>query len=143
VELDEKEAEYIRQVNVKEIDEAWFRELVSELDLERAMGVSVVGGLAMMQDKEVGESKWDESVEEEPEVVAKVIELSTISKGKQKAAPARAKVHGEVDGLVSHLPKSLSIHANIYAHSVTNVSHRRHSQGASPHPMSSTARSAR
>jgi hypothetical protein len=26
--LDEKEVEYIRQVNAKEIDEAWFRELV-------------------------------------------------------------------------------------------------------------------
>jgi hypothetical protein len=38
VELDEKEVDYIWQVNAKEIDEAWFRELVVELDMERAMG---------------------------------------------------------------------------------------------------------
>jgi hypothetical protein len=43
--LDKKEAEYIKQVNVKEIDEARFQELVGELDLERAMGESVAEGL--------------------------------------------------------------------------------------------------
>jgi hypothetical protein len=36
---------------------------VSELDLERVMGESVVEGLAMTQDEEVRESEWDESVE--------------------------------------------------------------------------------
>jgi BRCT domain type II-containing protein len=45
-ELDEKEMEYIRQMNVKEIDEDWFWELVAKLDLERAMGESVVEGPA-------------------------------------------------------------------------------------------------
>jgi hypothetical protein len=48
-ELDEKEAEYIRQVNVKEIGEDQFWELVAELDLERVMGESIVEGLAMTQ----------------------------------------------------------------------------------------------
>jgi hypothetical protein len=33
----------------------------------------------------------------------KVIESSTISKGKRKAAPARAKVYAEMDGPVSNL----------------------------------------
>jgi hypothetical protein len=33
-ELDEKEAEYIRQVNAKEIDKSRFRELVAKLDME-------------------------------------------------------------------------------------------------------------
>jgi hypothetical protein len=47
-ELDEKEVEYIRQVNVKEIDEAQSWELVAELDMERAMGESVAGGQAIM-----------------------------------------------------------------------------------------------
>jgi hypothetical protein len=110
-ELDEKEAQYIQQVNAKEIDKAWFQELVGELDLDRAMGENIVEGLAMTQamtqDEEVGESEWDESVEEEPEVAEKVIESSTIGKRKWKAVSARAKVYGEVDGPVSHLPKSL------------------------------------
>jgi hypothetical protein len=44
-----KEAEYIRQVNVKEISEDQFWELVAELDLERAMGESVAEGLATTQ----------------------------------------------------------------------------------------------
>jgi hypothetical protein len=86
-ELDEKEVEYIRQVNMKEINKAQFRELVAELDMERAMGESVVEGLAMTQDEEVGESGRDESVEEEPESAAKVVKSSTVSKGKRKAAP--------------------------------------------------------
>jgi hypothetical protein len=60
-ELDEKEAKYIQQINTKGINEAWFQELVSELDLERVMRESIVEGPAMMQamtqEKEVGESK--------------------------------------------------------------------------------------
>jgi hypothetical protein len=124
-ELDKKEAEYIRQVNTKEIDEAQFWELVSELDLERALGESVAEGpattRAMTQDKEVGESEWDGLVEEEPEVATKVVELSTVSKGKRKVAPARAKVSGEVDGPVSHLSKLTSIRANTYSYSATNA----------------------
>jgi hypothetical protein len=36
--------EYIRQMNAKEIDEDRFRELVGELDLERAMGESIGAG---------------------------------------------------------------------------------------------------
>jgi hypothetical protein len=36
--LDKEEAKYIWQVDMKEIDEDWFRELVVELDLERVMG---------------------------------------------------------------------------------------------------------
>jgi hypothetical protein len=71
------------------------------------MGESVMEGPATMQattqDEEVGESKHEESVgEEEPEAVAKVAELSTIGKGKRKAAPVRAKVFSDVDGLVSN-----------------------------------------
>jgi hypothetical protein len=123
-ELDEKEAEYIRQVNAKEIDEAWLQELVSELDLERALGESVAEGpattQAMTQDEEVGESERDESVEEEPEA-------ATVGKGKWKAVPARAKVYGEVDSLVSCLSNSMSICTNIYSYSATYALRRRHS----------------
>jgi hypothetical protein len=108
--LDDKEAEYTRQVNAKEIDEDQFRELVGELDLERAMGESVVEGPATMQDEEVGESERDKLAEEALEVVAVVVELSTVGKGKRKAVPTRAKVYREVDGLVSNLPMSSSIH---------------------------------
>jgi hypothetical protein len=68
VELDEKEAENIRQVNMKEIDEDQFQELVGELDLERAMGKSITERLAtmqvMMQDKEIGESEQNKLGEE-------------------------------------------------------------------------------
>jgi hypothetical protein len=114
VELDEKEVQYIRQVNAKEIDKARFRGLVGELDLERAMGESVGEGSAttqaMTQNEEAGESERDELVEEEPEAAEKVVKSSTVSKRKQKAAPTRAKVYGEVDGPVSNLPKSSSIH---------------------------------
>jgi hypothetical protein len=46
----EKTTEYIWQMNVKEIDEDRFWELVGELDLERAMGESIVEGLATTQD---------------------------------------------------------------------------------------------
>jgi hypothetical protein len=38
-----------------------------------------------------------------PVVVEKAVELSTVGKGKQKVAPARAKVYAEVDGPVSTL----------------------------------------
>jgi hypothetical protein len=93
--------EYIRQLNAKEIDEDRFCELVGELDLERAMGESVVEGLATMQattqDEEVGESERDESAEEEPAAAEKVVESLTVGKGKQKVAPTRAKVYGAVE----------------------------------------------
>jgi hypothetical protein len=56
VELEEKEAEYIQQVNAKEIDEARFWEPVAELDIERAMQESIVEGPATTQDKEVREN---------------------------------------------------------------------------------------
>jgi hypothetical protein len=125
VELEEKEAEYICQVNAKEINEDCFWELARELDLERAMGESIVEGLAMTQamtqDKEVGESEWDESVEEEPEAEEKVVESSTISKGKQKAAPTRDKVYGAVEGPVSTLWKSSSTCANTNSYSATDA----------------------
>jgi hypothetical protein len=89
---------------VKEIDEDKFRELIGELDLERAMGESVTEGpetmQATMQDKEIGESEREESAEEELVVAAIVVELSTVGKGKRKAALARAKVYAEVEGLV-------------------------------------------
>jgi hypothetical protein len=49
-------------------------------------------------------------------VAEKVVESSTVSKGKWKAVPARAKVYGEVDGPVSDLLMSSSIRANIYAY---------------------------
>jgi hypothetical protein len=85
------EVKYIRQVNVKEIDKAQFQEFIGELDLERAPGESIVRGpamkLAMTQDEEVGESECDKSVEGEAEAVTKVIESSTIRKGKWKQGP--------------------------------------------------------
>jgi hypothetical protein len=60
-EWEEREAEYIWQVDAKEIDEEKFRELVHELDLERAMAESVAEGpattQATTQDREVGESE--------------------------------------------------------------------------------------
>jgi hypothetical protein len=63
-ELDEKEEEYIWQLNAKEIDENKFRELVAELDLERAMGESIAEGLAttqvMTQDEDVRECEREE-----------------------------------------------------------------------------------
>jgi hypothetical protein len=90
-ELDEKEAEYIRQVNVKEIDEDQFWELVVELDLERVMGKSIMKGpattQATTQDKEIGESEQDESVEEAPEAMEKVIESSIIGRGSRRRHP--------------------------------------------------------
>jgi hypothetical protein len=95
-EWEEKEAELIWQVDAKEIDDEWFRELVNELDLERAMAESVAEGLVTMQattqDGEVGESEREESAKEGPAVAEVVIESLTVGKGKQKAAPTRAKV---------------------------------------------------
>jgi hypothetical protein len=41
---------------------------------------------------------YNESVEKALEEAVVPVELSTVGKGKQKAAPARAKVHAEVDG---------------------------------------------
>jgi hypothetical protein len=116
-ELDEKEAEYIRQVTMKEIDEEKFQELIGELDVERAMEESIAEAPAMMQatmqDEEIGESEWEESAEEEPAAAEKVVESLTIRKGKRKAAPARAKVYVVVEGLVSGLT-SHSGHALMY-----------------------------
>jgi hypothetical protein len=102
-ELDEKEEEYIQQMNAKKIDKNKFRELIGELDLERALGESIAEGPATTQDKEVGESEREESAEEELAVAEKVVESLTVRKGKQKAAPTRAKVYAAVDGLVSTL----------------------------------------
>jgi hypothetical protein len=76
-------------MNVKEIDEKRFRELIGELDLERRMALSVAEGLATTQDEEVGESEREESTEEELAAAEKVVESSTVGKGKRKAAPAR------------------------------------------------------
>jgi hypothetical protein len=124
-ELEKKEEEYIRQLEAKEIDEERFRELIGELDMERAMAESVVEGpattQATTQDSEVGESEREESAEEEPAAAERVVESSTIGKWKWKAVPARAKVYAAVDGLVSRLSKSTSIHANTYSYSVTDV----------------------
>jgi hypothetical protein len=75
--------------------------------MERAMGESVAEGPSTMQattqDEEIGESEREESAEEEPAAAEKAVELLTVGKGKQKAAPARAKVYVEMDGPVSSL----------------------------------------
>jgi hypothetical protein len=77
------------------------------LDLERAMAESVVEGPAMTQattqDEDIGESEWEESAEEEPAAVEKVVESATVRKGKRKAAPTRAKVYAMMDEVVSNL----------------------------------------
>jgi hypothetical protein len=90
------------------------------------MGESVAEGpatmQAMTQDEEVGESEREESMQEELAVAEKVVESSIVSKGKRKAAPARAKVYAEVDGPVSALLKSSSICANTFSYSATDVS---------------------
>jgi hypothetical protein len=105
--LDGKEEEYIWQLNTKEINEDRFRELVGELDLERAMGESVTQGPATTQvttqDEDVGESEWEVSAEEESVAAEKAVELSMVRKGKRKAVPARAKVYVAVDEPVSDL----------------------------------------
>jgi hypothetical protein len=106
-ELDEKEAEYIWQMNTKEINEDKFRELIGELDLERAMGKSVTKGPVIMQvtmqDEDIGESEWEESMEEELAAAAKAVESLTVSKRKRNVAPARANVYVAVEGPVSDL----------------------------------------
>jgi hypothetical protein len=60
-EWEKREAEFIRQVDAKEINDEQFRELVNKLDLERAMAESVAEGPATtqvtMQDEEAGESE--------------------------------------------------------------------------------------
>jgi hypothetical protein len=75
--------------------------------LERALGESIVEGPATtqvtMQDEEIGESKQEESADEEPAAVEKAVKSSTVGKGKRKVVPTRAKVYMEVDGLVSTL----------------------------------------
>jgi hypothetical protein len=104
-ELEKKEDEYIKQLDAKQINEECFRELIGELDSERAMAESIAEGLATMQattqDKDAGESEREESAEEEPAAAEKGVELSTVGKGKRKAAPARAKVYAEMDEPVS------------------------------------------
>jgi hypothetical protein len=89
---------------------------VGELDLERAMGESIVEGPAMMQDKRASGTSWEELAAAE-----RVVESLTVGKGKRKAAPTRAKVYGAVEGPVSNLPKSLSTYANTNPYSATNV----------------------
>jgi hypothetical protein len=56
-----------------------------------------------MQDREAGESKQEESVDEEPVAAEKAVESLTVGKGKRKAAPARAKIYAVVDSPVSTL----------------------------------------
>jgi hypothetical protein len=106
-EWEKREAEFIRQVDAKEIDDEQFRELVNELDLERAMAESVAEGpatmQATMQDGEARESEREESAEEELVAAEKAVESSTVGKGKRKAVPARAKIYAAVDGPVSTL----------------------------------------
>jgi hypothetical protein len=69
------------------IDEEKVRDLIGELDMERAMAESVAEEpattQATMQDREAGESEREESAAAE-----KGVESSTIGKGKRKAAPA-------------------------------------------------------
>jgi hypothetical protein len=80
---------------------------------------------ATTQDEDAGESEREESAEEEPAAAEKAVELSTIGKGKRKAAPARAKVYATMDEPVSDLPKSSSIRANLFTHSAIAASHGR------------------
>jgi hypothetical protein len=120
-ELEKKEDEYIWQLDVKEIDEEKFRDLIGALDMERAMAESVAEGPATTQDREAGESEREESAEEGPVVAEKAVESSIIGKGKRKAAPARAKVYAVVDSPVRRQAKSRLIRTNISAYSVTVV----------------------
>jgi hypothetical protein len=133
--LEEREMEYIWQVDVKEIDEEKFRELVNELDIERAMAESVAEGPATTQvttqDEEVRESEREESTEEEPAAAEVVVESSTVGKGKRKAAPARAKVYVETGELVSNLlnhrqhalTQSLTVRPVFHAEDEADVHH--------------------
>jgi hypothetical protein len=106
-EFQKKEEEYIWQLDAKEIDEEKFRDLIGELDMERAMAESVAEGpattQATTQDGEAGESEWEELAEEGPAAAEKAVESSTIGKGKRKVAPARAKVYAVMDEPVSDL----------------------------------------
>jgi hypothetical protein len=86
-EWEEREAELIRQVEAKEIDDERFRELVNELDLERAMAESVAEGLATTQNEEVGESEQEESAEEEPTAAERAVESSTVGKANGRRHP--------------------------------------------------------
>jgi hypothetical protein len=94
-------------LDAKEIDEERFRDLIGELDMERAMAESVAEGpattQATMQDGEAGESEWEELAEEGLAAMEVVVESLTVGKGKWKAAPARAKIYAAVDGPVSTL----------------------------------------
>jgi hypothetical protein len=105
VQLEAREDEYIKQLDAKKIHEEHFRELIGELDSERAMAESVAEGPAMTQettqDEDAGESEREESAEEELAAAEKGVESSTIGKGKRKAALARAKVYVEMDEPVS------------------------------------------
>jgi hypothetical protein len=56
-EWEKREAEFIWQVDVKEINDERFRELVNEPDLERAMAESVAEGPATTQDEEARKSE--------------------------------------------------------------------------------------
>jgi hypothetical protein len=124
-EWEKREVDFIRQVDTKEIDDERFRELVNELDLERAMAESVAEGpattQATTQDGEAGESEQEESADEELAAAEIAIESSTVGKGKRKAAPARAKVYTVVDGPVRRQAKSRLIRTNISAYSATVV----------------------
>jgi hypothetical protein len=104
-EWEKREAEFIQQVDAKEIDDERFQELVNELDLERAMAESVTEGpattQATMQDEEARESEQEESAEEELAAAERAVESSTVGKGKRKVAPARAKVYATMDEPVS------------------------------------------
>jgi hypothetical protein len=124
-EWEEREVEFIWQVDMKEIDDERFWELVNELDLERAMAESVAEGPATMQvttqDGEVGESEREESAEEGPAAAEVAVASSTVGKGKRKVVPTRAEVYAAVDGLVRRQAKSTSIRTNMSAYSVTAV----------------------
>jgi hypothetical protein len=82
-ELEEREAEYIWQLNEKVIDAQRFRELI-ELDMERVMGESITEGPATMQDEEIGESEQEVLAEEESVAAVKAVKSSTVRKGKRK-----------------------------------------------------------
>jgi hypothetical protein len=77
------------------------------------MAESIMEGLATMQattqDEDIGDSEQEESVEEEPAAAEKIVESSTVGKGKRKAAPARAKVYATMEEPVSDLPESTLI----------------------------------
>jgi hypothetical protein len=130
-ELEEREMEYIRQVDAKEMDEVKFRELVNELDMERSMAESIAEGPATTQDEEVGESEQEESAEEEPAAAEKGVESSTVGKGKWKVVPAIAKVYAAINEPVSDLihrqqsalTKLLTVRPLFYAENKVVVHH--------------------